>query len=233
MDNNLYKIYKLANRRGAKYIQKYHIISDYEIKNEKILTAFENIKNRGITIIFGKRITDNGYSLNANAAIKKEINIKTSWIIQLMLHNDDEIVINSFLITLGHELAHHLFDKQLTIQLKKEKLYGFKYKKLIYKIREVHHDFYGCYIFCDSNQHSLIQSCAYKKNHNTIFLQRKEEKDAFHPNWNQRIEYAEYGLFNRKLLDKIAKDNKLDIKNEEIQKLLDNIMDFYGEIKLK
>lgn len=50
--------------------------------------------------------------------------------------------------------------------------------------------------------------------------------------WDKRAVYAEYGSFDKTLLEMIARDNNVEITGE-VELLFDKILGFYGEIHLK
>lgn len=165
--------------------------------------------------------------LNATSNIPYFIAPYHSWLAHLIVQ-PYILTKDSYKITIGHELAHKLFDKSTYNVL--IKTYP-QYKKLLSIINEIHHDYWGAKIF-EYNRVILKNACIYKHYFNTKAIKAKYKEDGIHPLWSKRIKYARYGVFDTKLLNQITRDIGFCIYNPEIKELLDQVIQFYGTITL-
>lgn len=171
-----------------------------------------------------------GDFLNASSGWPFIISINGIWYAHLFYDIEHEdITLNAFKITMGHEYAHKIFDSLYYSIIKSYVSHDTNAHQLTCNIAEVHHDFYGCQIFGNCNQINLISACMYKKKFKNLC---GAVDDEVHPTWNERMKYAKYGSFDRNLLYMIAESAKTNY-TPTVEKLINDIYNFYGEIHLK
>ncbi|MBQ9609603.1 MAG: hypothetical protein IJV15_09210 [Lachnospiraceae bacterium] len=226
--DNLFKLKNHAIKKSSKYMIKYNLI----LEDDCITNIIQTVVNKGYKIIFGDFLYDDGYLLNGHSSNKNIIYLSSVWYSHLLLYRHNIDTITAFKITIGHEIAHRKFDDSFKKTIKLPLIKSIKYLSLLSNIKEVHHDFYGCQLFCDSSKQNLITSSKYKEKYNRKQTNKEDKSDISHPSWEQRIKYAKYGSFDRGLLNMIAEDTKVSI-TPEIEELFDRIMAFYGEIHLQ
>ena len=161
-------------------------------------------------------------SIEATAIFPLFVICSYEWAVQLVIDNSENII-NAFLITLGHELAHKDGDFAVLFWERKSKHYLHKKdRKFVNWVTEVHHDFAAAEKMVGSSKEKLIESIDYK-----IAVKPNNTDSPSHPSWKQRKLYAEIGAFNRKLIDIIALDT--DCTNIT---LIEEVSCFYKDIIL-
>lgn len=178
-------------------------------KNKKqILNQYRNIN--GNCILFSWLFNHDTKTLNASALFYKLILISPEWAVRLVLFDDEETK-NAFKITLGHELTHKDGDYF--------KLLSFgKNKRFVNYTNEVHADFGAAEKMVNSDRKKLIASMNYK-----LSLKANNKNTNDHPSWNTRKYYAENYNFNKKLIERIAKDVGCNNKD-----LIEKVCEYYN-----
>ncbi len=156
-----------------------------------------------------------GFSrLSASATIYQLIMISAKWIEDVVIYHDEKIL-NAFILTLGHELAHK--DGDFT-----KVYFNYNDRKFIHWVTEVHHDFSAAEKMACSSREKLLDAITYK------IIAKPDNKDAFsHPSWKNRKKYVLQYDFNDKLISEIASNT--DCTNK---KLIKDICDHYQPIFL-
>ena len=190
--------------------------------NIELPINYESILNnyKRLSVLHGNKLMfsylyDNGSNtINANSLIYKLILVNAEWAARLILFNDESTK-NAFLFTLGHELTH-----------KEKDFFCFPLTKCDFKFilwtSEVHADFGAAQKISDSRLQDLLDSIAYKS-----ALNDKSSKTLMPPSWKQRKQYAETGIFNQKLIEKIASETNCTNVG-----LIKRVCDFYKPIEL-
>ena len=161
-------------------------------------------------------------SIEATAIFPLFVICSYEWAVQLVIDNSENII-NEFLITLCHELAHQDGDFAVLFWERKSKHYLHKKdRKFVNWVTEVHHDFAATEKMANSSREKLLVSMDYK-----IAAKPNSIDSRSHPSWEHRKEYAELGAFNEKLIRRIALD--VDCKNET---LITDVAKFYKDIIL-
>lgn len=158
---------------------------------------------------------------SAGFGFTKNIWVNNEWA-RLLIQNKEESN-NAFEITLGHELAHKDGDFAVLFWERERKRYIHKEdRKFVNWVTEVHHDFAAAEKMAESSKKKLIESIEYK-----IAMKPNNTDSTSHPSWRNRKEYAEAGIFSKKLIEKIAfQTNCLNID------LIERVCDFYKPISL-
>ena len=195
-------------------------LSEIHKKLHKIISMHQIEKCKIIFLLWKAGFSK---SIEATAIFPYCIICSYEWAVQLIIGNEED-VINSFLITLGHELAHKDGDYAFLCWDRKNKHYIHKkYRKFVNWVTEVHHDFAAAQKMADSSKEKLLASIDFK-----IKLKPDSEDSLTHPSWQQRKAYAEMGAFNKELIEMIAIDTGCTDKD-----LMNDVVDYYQEIVLK
>lgn len=197
---------------------KYHIIrraKELKIKiPENYIAIINNIENvytkNNIKIRFSILKDGNAKFINATSTIKKYIIFNAEWAARLVLFDDEETK-NAFQITLGHELAHKDGDYF-------NLLFFGKNKRFVNYVNEVHADFGAAEKMANFDRKKLIASMNYK-----LSLKANDKNTSDHPSWNTRKYYVENYNFNKKLIERIAKDVECNNKD-----LIEKVYKYYN-----
>ncbi len=153
---------------------------------------------------------------NASSTIPGVILLNEVWASMLILHKDDQTVMDAFLMTMGHEVTHQ------------KKNYSYlnpfsKNEKFVYWVNEVYADFGGASLCLDSDVDRAVHSLEWKKK-----LRGDRDKDHYmHPSWKKRIGFIQNRTFDKKLICEIASLTKCGD-----QSLVNRISDYFGEISI-
>lgn len=137
------------------------------------------------------------------------------WAVRLVF-NCNERTENAFLMTLGHEVSHRIeYKSKLPLRPRD--------RKFVDWVNEVHCDFSGAKLMIHSNRRKFIDSVQYKSS-----IKRNNKDTNSHPSWKRRLEYATEYNFDKKLIERIARDTKCTNR-----RLIHNICGFFEPIILE
>lgn len=154
---------------------------------------------------------------NASATIPGIILVNAVWASLLVEGFEDKRIIDSFSMTIGHEMTHQEKDYFYLEPFSNE-------QKFVNWVNEIHADYGGIIKAFDGNVNRGIKALELKKH----YKGEKDKDRRSHPSWERRIEYIKTFDFNADLIKEIAKSTNCDNK-----RLINKVCDYYDSIALQ
>lgn len=183
--------------------------------NQRLLEANKISFVKNTKIVFVWMLS--GFSIHPDAmsVFPGLIAVNAEWAARLVLLDREEIR-DSYIYTIGHEMTHQSGDYVFWEAFTKD-------KRFVNWVAEVHADYGGAVYAFEGDVQRAIASIEYKA------IDNKKDRDRqAHPSWRHREEYLKVKTFDRKLIQRIAKDT--GCINEE---LINSVSKYYNTIVLK